>query len=139
MIAFLVFYFLRGTKKEGKILAMSIISGILAWVISVIVKDLIPGAIRPFIQRGFPPLTLTIPQDPSFPSGHTALSFGISAYVYLRRHKAGAVFIILSILVAVGRIVSNVHFPIDVAGGVILGIFSALLVDFLQTGLRKRG
>jgi undecaprenyl-diphosphatase len=137
IIALLLFYFLRGSRKEKKTLAFSLVAGLIAWTFCTIVKDIIPQAPRPFRLNGFPPLTITIPLGSSFPSGHTALAFGLASYMYLKKHKAGIFFIVLALFVAVGRVWSNVHFPIDVAGGAILGIFSALFVDFLQSNLSK--
>lgn len=132
----LIFY--RGNNQTRKIIALSIVSGIFAWVISLIVKDLIPNVPRPFKINGYPPLTVTIPGNASFPSNHTALAFGVVSYVLMKNKKLGLGLLILAILIGLGRIVSNVHFPIDVAGGAILGIFSSLLVDTLQINLRKK-
>jgi len=137
-LGIVAFIFYRGNGKARQMIALSIVSGIFAWVMSLIVKDIIPNVPRPFKINGYPPLTITIPGNASFPSNHTALAFGVASYVLLKNRKLGLFLLILATLIGLGRIVGNVHFPIDVVGGAILGIFSSLLVDTLQTNLRKR-
>jgi len=131
--------FIRKIGFNRKDIVRSFFSGVFAWVLAYYVKDLIPS-VRPFGVSEFPPLTITIPLDTSFPSTHTALAFGICFYLFLINKRLGLIFLILASLVGVGRILSHVHFPIDVVGGVILGAFSSLLLDFLVTkGFFGRG
>lgn len=132
VVFLLLVMFTQKTGFNRKDIVRSFFSGVFAWVLAYYVKGLIP-TIRPFYASEFPPLTITIPLDTSFPSTHTALAFGMSFYLFLVNKKLGIIFLVLASLVGVGRILSHVHFPIDVVGGAILGIFSSLLLDFLVT------
>lgn len=97
--------------------------------ISLLVKQILPYITRPFYELGLSPLTLTIPFNGSFPSDHSAFVFALAASLWLRDKKLGLIYFLGALLVGWGRVVSGVHYPIDIFGGAILGIFSALLVD----------
>ena len=95
------------------------------------VKGLIPSQ-RPFVLGGVIPMTLTIPTDGSFPSGHSAAAFGLATSVWLHNKKIGFAFIISSFLVALGRVIGNVHFFLDVLAGGFIGIITAYIFDRLH-------
>lgn len=139
LVALVVFlFFTQKNRAVKKDIVFALISGVLAWVLCLIVKDLIPAAPRPYRINGFPPLTITIPKDSAFPSGHSALAFGIAGSVFLKRKKLGMMLFVLAGLVGLGRIAGNVHFFIDVLGGAILGLFASLVIDSLREKLGKR-
>ncbi len=100
------------------------------------VKDLF-FTIRPFKINGFPPLTITNPSDNSFPSGHTASAFALATAIFLINKKLGVLMFVLSSLVGLGRVLSNVHYPLDVLGGLVLGIFVPLFLEDLFLKIRK--
>ena len=66
--------------------------------------------------------------DASFPSDHASAAFGIAVAVALLDPLAGVLFIVLAILIAVGRVVVGEHYPGDVIAGVAIGTASALIV-----------
>lgn len=92
-----------------------------AWGLTQLIKAAVP-TLRPFQVEGSLPMTLTIPFDSSFPSGHTASAFALAVSLWLYDKKIGAIFLIGAFLVAWGRIASNVHFFGDVLGGAGIGI-----------------
>jgi undecaprenyl-diphosphatase len=59
----------------------------------------------------------------SFPSGHATLSFALAFSIFLYDKKIGSLFLLLAFFVAMGRIFTGVHFPLDILVGGILGIF----------------
>jgi undecaprenyl-diphosphatase len=66
--------------------------------------------------------------DASFPSDHASAAFGIAVAVALIDPLVGALFIVLAVLIAVGRVVVGEHYPGDVIAGAAIGTLSALVV-----------
>lgn len=82
---------------------------------------------RPFVQEGIIPL---IPHSvsASFPSGHAAFFFALSFVVYLNNKKAGIIFLILSSIIVIARVLSGIHWFSDVVVGALIGIVAAWFV-----------
>ena len=80
---------------------------------------------------------VTIPHSHSFPSGHTATAFA-GATVLARLLPRGApAFYLLALAVAYSRLYVGVHFPLDLVGGAVVGVATALLL--LATARRRSG
>jgi undecaprenyl-diphosphatase len=79
--------------------------------------------------------TLSHSHDPSFPSDHSSAAFGIAFAVLLFDGLAGALFLALAVLIAVGRVVIGAHYPGDVLAGLGVGLASALFVVFVARPL----
>lgn len=105
-------------KKETVIHA--VFAAVLAWTIAELIKTIFP-TLRPFQANGFIPLTLTIPWDGAFPSGHTAMAFALSVTILKHDKKVGILYLIMAGLVGVARIMAHVHYPIDIIGGALIG------------------
>lgn len=67
-------------------------------------------------------------KDYSFPSGHTAASFSIATTMALNIPKISIVVFLLASIVAISRIYLGVHYPTDVAAGIIIGLSAAFLI-----------
>lgn len=116
-------------KKEEALHAF--FATLIAWVITEMLKSLIPTQ-RPFITQEINPLTITIPGPASFPSGHSAAAFATASTVWLHDKKSGYYFIVMAFLVALGRILSNVHTLTDVIGGASIGILTSYFLEKLH-------
>ena len=116
-------------KKEQALHAL--IASLFAWMISQMIKGLFPS-VRPFEVNGGGVKTITMPLDGSFPSGHTAAAFALAITVWLHDKKMGAIYIVAALLVGIGRITANVHYPVDIVAGGILGTITGYGVEKLH-------
>jgi undecaprenyl-diphosphatase len=116
-------------KREVALRAL--MTSIIAWITVQMVKNLFP-TMRPFETNGNSTMVVWNPSDGSFPSTHTAVAFGIAMTVWLYDKKLGAVFMVTAFLVGAARVAANVHYPLDIAGGAILGALVAYLVERLH-------
>lgn len=74
--------------------------------------------------------------DGSFPSGHTTAAFAASTAVYLVGDKRISwTALLFGFLMAVARIYLVVHFPSDVLGGIIVGVFSGIVGTIIASKL----
>ena len=63
--------------------------------------------------------------DFSFPSGHTCASFAAAFALYRTLpRKWGIACLVLAALISFSRLYVGVHYPSDVLGGVVVGIFA---------------
>jgi len=87
---------------------------------------------RPFVSHSdlisLPNFTYDdIERMSSFPSSHTYIAFAIATSVFLYGHRRlGTVLFVLAIALAIGRIGIGLHYPSDILGGAILGIWSGV-------------
>ena len=66
--------------------------------------------------------------DASFPSDHSSAAFAIAVAVLLFDPLAGAIFLVLAVLIAAGRLIVGEHYPGDVITGAAIGTVAALVV-----------
>lgn len=80
-------------------------------------------------------------EGPGFPSGHAAMSTAFAVLVtYCTRDPILAAALgIHAGAVSISRIVLNVHYPIDVFGGIVIGIIGALAAIALYTASKNIG
>ena len=79
-------------------------------------------------------LLISHPTDYSFPSGHTAASFtAVAALYFSGDKKIWKAAIILGILIAFSRMYLYVHYPTDILGGILVGIFSGFIGSKIVT------
>src|SRR4051795_10186732 len=81
-----------------------------------------------------------LPVNASYPSGHTAASIAVYAGLVLLltsairnrglRYVAWAAAVVLPVFVAMSRMYRGMHHPLDVAGGVLVGIGAVLVLLF---------
>ena len=138
MFGGLIYLWIVDGKVKKEVVLHAILASVIAWVIVSIVKSTFP-MVRPFQIDGRPPLTITVPGSSTFPSSHSAVAFAIAVSVWFHNKKMGLGFIVLAALVAAGRVVSNVHWIVDVVvGGAVGSATSYLLTRMHLFGLLKR-
>jgi undecaprenyl-diphosphatase len=67
------------------------------------------------------------PTDSSFPSNSAAVGFAFGMGAWFGSRKAAAVIFLLAILWTFARVYCGVHYPLDIVGGAVIGIFCTFL------------
>jgi undecaprenyl-diphosphatase len=83
-----------------------------------------PAPLATAAKRELPPLPVTS----SFPSGHAASTFGAAVAVSRMWPQTRVVWWTLAVLIGYSRIYLGHHYPLDVAGGALLGVAIAFWV-----------
>jgi undecaprenyl-diphosphatase len=108
-----------------------------AVIISEVLSKLINRS-RPFVVSK--EITLLIPHDADggFPSHHTTVMIAIAVALWFRNHNFGNLLLILSILSGLARIGAGIHYPTDIAAGVLIGWLTAWSIHRLTKEQRLR-
>ncbi|AUX78268.1 MULTISPECIES: phosphatase PAP2 family protein [Sinorhizobium] len=67
----------------------------------------------------------------SFPSGHSTAAGAFFGAFAMLTPRLRPLFLILALLIGVSRVVVGAHYPSDVAAGLLLGLWTAMMVAFL--------
>ncbi len=69
----------------------------------------------------------------SFPSGHSLFFFAFASILFFYSHVFGAIFFLGVCIMTLFRVVAGVHYPSDIAGGMLIGILSGILTFYFIT------
>jgi undecaprenyl-diphosphatase len=94
---------------------------------------------RPFVHHTVNQL-IQHPANASFPSDHATGAFVIATSIWMYRKKDGSVWILLASCIALSRIWTGVHYPLDVLAGAMIGTIGAGLVHrlFRRSALARK-
>lgn len=121
-------------RRYGAFLLVGLGIGVLTG--NVILKPLISRPRPCWIDKSVT-LLIAVPQDYSFPSGHT-LSSVIGATILTKADKRfGLAAIPLAALIAFSRLYLYVHYPTDILGAAILGVAIGLVTCAVGTHFGK--
>ncbi len=97
------------------------------WIVTNLIKGVI-GFPRPFIalREIVIPLFVHGGMD-SFPSGHATFFGALTLSSFLVDKKMGYWVLLASILIGIARVISGVHYPIDILSGYLIGLLVVLL------------
>ena len=117
---------------DGKIKKEQVLHALVAVFVSVafaeVLRRLFPIE-RPYLLTGGIPLTFTVPHNGAFPSSHTASAFALATTIWLHDRKVGWFYLVSALGVGIARILANVHYPVDILGGMVLGMLTAFVVE----------
>lgn len=122
-----VLWFVDGRIKKEQVIHASV-SILIAWSVNYLLK-IVFHTPRPYVLNELPTLTLSLPRDWAFPSGHTAMAFAMATSIWLHDKRVGSVYMVGAFLVGAGRVLGNVHFPVDILGGAIVGSAVAFIIE----------
>lgn len=113
--------------KKREIALHAIFSVITAFVIAIVLKELF-NVPRPFSMPGVESRA-GLTQLSSFPSIHSALAFSLATTVALHQKYFGVFFLVIAALISIGRVAASVHYPMDIAFGVLIGVLVGVFFD----------
>lgn len=86
------------------------------------------SALKELFDRERPPVAdpglgslASIPDNPSFPSGHSATAFAAATVVAILCPRLRPIALGIAAVVALSRVYLRLHFPLDVLGGALVG------------------
>jgi len=120
-----------GGSPRSKLAAASAgVSAVLALLVNAVLGQLWYHP-RPFVDH--PKQTLLLVHhgaDNSFPSDHASVAFAVAFAVLMFHRRLGVLLIAVAVGVGLDRIFVGVHYPVDVATSVLVGLGAALVVTF---------
>ena len=138
IVASVIIYESVTQVKEHEIIRVIIrtaLPALIVWIIVLLIKFFFPSP-RPF-AGDFGIIPLVIVSDPfgSFPSAHATVFAALAGTMLANRFRVWKWYLLAAVLVAIARIATGVHWPIDVFAGLLLGLF----VGFFLSKILIRG
>jgi undecaprenyl-diphosphatase len=91
---------------------------------------------RPFVSHHLHPLIAHAP-DNGFPSEHTIFCITLASVLFFYRPKLGVLAFLIGLVVGAARIAAHIHSPIDIIGGVLMGMAAGYIGYLLASFLLK--
>lgn len=128
IVAAAVVVFLQKKEVQKRMIVFAVISLPISYLLAKFAGKLFYDP-RPFVTQHVAPL---IPDAPTngFPSDHALLSFAVAWIVFLHNKKLGTVFLLVALIVGIGRVYVRVHFPIDIIGSFAISFVVAFLTEY---------
>ncbi len=137
VVALVLFLVLgRDKRRELKMIVFAIASAILSRLIITEIIRYFYHHFRPFEVFNFAPMIYDYAS--SFPSGHAAFFFALATVIFLFHKKWGIVYFLGSFIIVLSRIMAGIHWPLDILGGMVVGIGSAILLASFTIWRTKR-
>lgn len=130
-----IMLFFRKSRKTGIMLGSGLCSGVL--IGNILLKNLVARGRPCWINKSIQ-LLISIPQDYSFPSGHTMSSFIAATIIMHFNKKLGAAAFVLAAMIAFSRLYLYVHFPTDVMAGALIGVAIGCIICKISDTLSAR-
>lgn len=134
IITLLMFFVLKDKKPGLTAMGSLVLSFILC---NLLLKNIMMRG-RPCWEDPTVQLLVEIPDDFSFPSGHTSFSFACATAIFQYYKGWGALALVIAALIGVSRLYLFVHWPTDVMVGAIVGIIAGLLSGMLIRDFYKK-
>lgn len=112
-----------------------LMAGLTAYLVAKVVSLFYqPSALRPFEIMGVEAGASFLP-NPGFPSDHVLFAMAIVLAIWFGtgQKKIAIVALMMTILVAIGRVVALVHTPLDVVGGAVIACAGIVWYVFPRT------
>lgn len=119
----------KKTRKVGITAGTSL--ALEAVLINLLIKKIVART-RPYIVNEAIEYITKRPGDHSFPSGHTGCMFAVASVLfYMLPKKVGIPAMVVASLVGISRLYVGVHYPTDIIGGFIIGMFTGFIAKLI--------
>jgi len=118
-----------GGSLRPKIAAASAVAAAAVALLGNVVLGQLWYHSRPFVDH--PHQTLLLVRhgaDNSFPSDHASVAFAVAFAVLAFYRRFGVALLVVAVAVAIDRVFVGVHYPVDVAASLLVGLAAALLI-----------
>jgi undecaprenyl-diphosphatase len=122
----ILFYWFFKKSQNRRMVVEACISACIALGINAVIGMLFYRD-RPFVAHH---VNWLIPhvKNASFPSDHATAAFVIATAIWIWRKRDGWIWLFLAAAVALSRVWTGVHYPLDVVAGMVIGVSIALIV-----------
>lgn len=133
----LVLIIVPKTRRIGLCCMMGLICEFIP--VNVIIKPLV-ARVRPIYANTAREITtfVKVPSDFSFPSGHSSASLAVSVVMFRHNKKCGIILLITSFFICLSRLYFYVHYPTDVAAGIVIGGVFGIIGDEIMKKILKK-
>lgn len=119
----------KRTRIVGAMAGLSL--SLEAILVNLTIKKIV-GRTRPYVVNEAIEYITTRPSDNSFPSGHTGCVFAVASVLFfMMPKKVGIPAIVVASLVGISRLYVGVHYPTDIIGGFIIGMFTGFIAKLI--------
>ena len=133
--AAIIFYWFYPKTNNRKMVVEAILAACVALSIN--------GAIGHFFYRARPFVThhvnflIAHAKNASFPSDHATAAFVIATAIWIWTKRDGWIWLIIAAGIALSRVWTGVHYPLDVIAGMVIGVTIAFVVHSLFSRFEK--
>ncbi len=131
-----IYWLKQNNKAKLKIVFVGIVGSLIAFILMKIGAALFYDP-RPFVTHNVVPY-FQHAADNGFPSDHASLAAVLAATLFFASRKLGIALFVGAILVGSARVIAHVHSPIDIIGGLAIGIFSVCISYYLYQVWQRR-
>ncbi|MEH7413709.1 undecaprenyl-diphosphatase [Neobacillus drentensis] len=127
--AAILFYWFYPKPNNRKMIVEVILSVCIALSLNGVIGHFYYRA-RPFVAHH---VNWLIPhaRNASFPSDHATAAFVIATAIWIWIKRDGWIWLVLAAGIALSRVWTGVHYPLDVTAGMLIGVSVALAVHYL--------
>lgn len=126
-------WFIEREKEEALHVLLAVTA---TFVVSIVLKELF-SLPRPYVVESSDPLAGLV-LFASFPSTHTAIAFALATTVTMHQRRFGAFLFIVAALASLGRVAANVHYPVDIIFGVLIGSLIGIFFATVHIKTKKK-
>ncbi|MEK7614266.1 MAG: phosphatase PAP2 family protein [Patescibacteria group bacterium] len=126
IVALGYFLLIHKEKKRGtqELVMMLAVAG-LAWTVGHFLKDIFNTA-RPFVSLSDAIQLIPHEADGAFPSGHATFYSALAMMMWFYHKRIALGLGLVALIVGVSRVITGVHWPVDILGGFMLGVVIAM-------------